>query len=672
MLGRRPVSAALLIGVVQIAAYWLAGMLASPDGSFPVPQPDTLLYAQAARRICEGAPFSFSPGTAVSTGTTSVLYPFALAVPYSLGFVGDSLFAAGFWLNALFYLVFIWGWSVAVCRWVGDDRAKWLAAVLIALLGHAAYCALAQSDIGMWMAASALIVAGLAANRRALLLVGLVVAPWVRPEGLFCGLALAVVAVWRRAFAWRNVAVGVLWAFSAFGVFALNYALTGEAQFASVANKGYLSQYGFAAAVHKTFADGAHMFMDVFLSLARDMPRSIDSMPVVGGVLFLCGLFAHDWRAKSAPRQVAWLIALGLGFASVAQSGWQNTNVDRYMAWLLPVIPMFAAEGAVLLAGKLANSPISRLLAPSMVLFAIAGSFVYACIFFGFCRDGGQLRAFAMACERLLPKGASVASNGECGMAYFMSPRRIAHLSAMYSPEFEFMGIDERMDDLKRNPSKRFDYWCLEGEFSELRASKSCESAFGPCVLAGPGSRGLYRADWTAYDEAGKAPASLPGEDLVCRVDVGYPPDEKDSRYDVVDRFSRKAAPPFFVCARDGAGRVMADAGRMVIGGDEMDVPASAGRDVRVVMRVFSSGASTIDNGIVKQEVHGSIPGEFSMNVAVDGRVVESVSLRCDQGLFTDVSFAIPGEVFKGGVARVAFLGDHIPFCYWFFQKGDR
>ena len=89
-------------------------------------------------------------------------------------------------------------------------------------------------------------------------------------------------------------------------------------------------------------------------------------------------------------------------------------------------------------------------------------------------------------------------------------------------------------------------------------------------------------------------------------------------------------------------------------------------------MRVFSSGASTIDNGIVKQEVHGSIPGEFSMNVAVDGRVVESVSLRCDQGLFTDVSFAIPGEVFKGGVARVAFLGDHIPFCYWFFQKGDR
>ena len=645
-------------------------MTASPDGSFPVPQPDTLLYAQAARRICEGAPFSFSAGTAASTGTTSVLYPFALAVPYCIGFRGDSLFAAGFWLNALFYLVFLWGWTAAICRWVRDDRAKRLAVVLLALLGHAAYCALAQSDIGIWMAASALVAAGLATNRPVLLAASLAVAPWVRPEGVFCGLALVAVVVWRRAFSRRIVAVGALWALSVAGVFALNYALTGAAQSASVANKGYLSQYGFAAAVQKTFADGVLMFMDLFLSLSREMPRSLDAVPVVGGIVFLCGLFAHDWRAKTAPRQVAWLIALGLGFASVAQSGWQNTNVDRYMAWVLPIVPVFAAEGAVWLADRMPRSPLSRLLAPSLVAFAVLGSVVYACIFHGFARDGGQLRAFAVACEGVMPKGASVAANGESGVAYFMSPRRVAHLSAMYSPEFNFMGMAERMDDLKRNPGKRFDYWCLEGEFSELRASSFSESAFGPCVLAGPGSRGLYKADWAAYDEADRAPAALPRENLVCRVDVGYPPDEDASRYDVVDRFSRRVPPPFFICARDRSGRVMADAGRVVMGGDEMDVPAAAGRDVRVVMRVFSSGASTIDDGIVRQEVRGGIPESFSMNVAVDGQVVRQVSLRCDQGLFTDVSFTIPGAAFRGGAARVAFLGDHIPFGYWFFQEG--
>ena len=49
----------LCIGFVQIAGYYLAGMLASPDGSMAVPQPDTLLYCQAARRIVEGQAIHF-------------------------------------------------------------------------------------------------------------------------------------------------------------------------------------------------------------------------------------------------------------------------------------------------------------------------------------------------------------------------------------------------------------------------------------------------------------------------------------------------------------------------------------------------------------------------------------------------------------------------------------
>ena len=94
----------LCIGLIQVAAYYLAGTLASPDGSMAVPQPDTLLYCQAARRIAEGHPFSFSEGAAACTGTTSVLYPFILAIPYLLGAKGDALLTAGFILNALFYI----------------------------------------------------------------------------------------------------------------------------------------------------------------------------------------------------------------------------------------------------------------------------------------------------------------------------------------------------------------------------------------------------------------------------------------------------------------------------------------------------------------------------------------------------------------------------------------
>ena len=125
----------LCIGLVQIAGYYLAGMFASPDGSMAVPQPDTLLYCQAARRIVEGHPFSFSEGTAVSTGTTSVLYPFILAIPYALGATGDALFMAGFWLNAIFYLIFLFGWGQTLWQWLERPEARLMAMLLLVLSG---------------------------------------------------------------------------------------------------------------------------------------------------------------------------------------------------------------------------------------------------------------------------------------------------------------------------------------------------------------------------------------------------------------------------------------------------------------------------------------------------------------------------------------------------------
>jgi hypothetical protein len=156
----------LCIGLMQVAAYYLAGILTSPDGSMAVPQPDTLLYCQAARRIAEGHPFSFSEGSAACTGTTSVLYPFILAIPYVLGAKGDALLTAGFVLNAFFYLLFLVGWTKAFQIWLEEPLARLTATLLIALSGQIAFCAMAQSDIGCWLAVSGGLAAGLAMRNR--------------------------------------------------------------------------------------------------------------------------------------------------------------------------------------------------------------------------------------------------------------------------------------------------------------------------------------------------------------------------------------------------------------------------------------------------------------------------------------------------------------------------
>ena len=173
------------VALVQVACYYLAGATVRGDGSLAIAQPDTLIYCQAARRIAEGFPFSFSEGTAVSTGTTSVAYPFVLAVPYMLGCKGTALLSAGFLLNAIFYLLFVVGWGAVACRvFEGRPTARVVSVALLALFGPFAYCALAQSDIGLWMAVSAWLAYGLYSGRKCLYVPLLLIAPWVRPEGM--------------------------------------------------------------------------------------------------------------------------------------------------------------------------------------------------------------------------------------------------------------------------------------------------------------------------------------------------------------------------------------------------------------------------------------------------------------------------------------------------------
>ena len=121
----------LIVGLFQIALYWFSGSMACCDGVIATPQYDTPLYYQAARRIAEGHPFSFSEGTAVSTGTTSVVYPFVLAVLYCLGFKGGGLIVAGFALNAVFYLCFVSGWASIACRAFAKRQTVRVVSVLL-------------------------------------------------------------------------------------------------------------------------------------------------------------------------------------------------------------------------------------------------------------------------------------------------------------------------------------------------------------------------------------------------------------------------------------------------------------------------------------------------------------------------------------------------------------
>lgn len=668
----------LCIGLVQIAGYYLAGMLASPDGSMAVPQPDTLLYCQAARRIVEGHPFSFSEGTAVSTGTTSVLYPFILAIPYALGATGDALFMAGFWLNAIFYLTFLFGWGQAFMQWLDRPWTRLIAMLLLALSGQPAFCAMAQSDIGCWMAVSALLAWGLAIDKPALYGSVFILAPWIRPEGMVCIISFGLVLIVRQwakpngeepsrpSTRWIILTLSLL---SAIGVFSLNYALTGHAQFSSVAYKGYFKMMPFVKAFYNTAGDFWTMAREVLFSFAASFPRTLYSVPVIGGILLLIGIFCYPWlKNKTRSGFIVFLLASGGGLITVAYSSWQNTNLDRYLAWIMPLLAIFTAYGTASVVNWLPQHT-WKLLLPLFVFTCSAFNAICLCSSYHLIAAMVN-RRYSFYAQEVQSAISSQASIGalDCGSAYAFSPRRVANIGGIYSPEFSAKpGEAYRIEILSNDPPTRFDYWLGDIESFTRIFGDSSESFTGPLLLSGPDGYQIRTAKWASFDRAHVPTQSPLGLSLVAKVDIGYEKEEDAANYTVLDRYGRKPF-PLFIETSKLQGKDTIDCGRIIIGQDEMTIPVTPKKDLTMILRTSLSRKLTIPLEIVSRTEQFSFANPLSLNFQVDGCPVGTTTQSLSTNSFSEISFTIAGKYLKQSPAKISILGDHIAFCYWFYQ----
>ena len=673
----------LAIGLMQMAGHYLAGALVRFDGGMAIPQTDTLLYCQAARRIVEGHPLSFSVGTAASTGTTSHAYPFVLAVPYLVGFRGDALIRAGFFLNGLFFLVFLLGWGVVIDRKLEHPYSRLVAAVTIACLGQTAYSAFAQSDIGIWLAVSGALAAGLATRSRLAYGLVLVVAPWVRPEGMVCVIAMVLVlgallflrrrlpeAGWLRAqdISRRDVLIAVAAVVSVIGVFGLNMAVSGHFQFSSMAHKGTFKTLPFANAVFATCVDMLKMSKGLLLGIPDGAPRDFYGVPVIGAALMWFAVFCRDWR-QTDWREIVWLLAVGGGVLTVAQSGWQNTNVDRYIGWMLPTVLLFSAAGAGALVAFFGKSPAAWLPGGINALFVAATAPVFVCMLHMTSGETDLLRAFAVSCERVMEPGAAIGTWGDCGVAFEMSDRKVAHLGGIYSPEYIVreppFGVYEI---LKNEPSTRFKYLLYNPSTDDVGISFNPLEAFCSQVLVGPFGYELRKVDWACFDAAARVPS--PGRKalaLKARVDVGYDRDEQAHGYENLPRYDLTPLPPFVVWG-ECRGEKMIEIARLVCGSDAMTVGVEPGKDLHVVMRTWPTHKTTIRGGFGARSVTYGFSNPLKIRVLVDGEDAGLREVAIAESGFSDVEMVIPGGMVKGPAARVEFQGDHIACGYWFYQ----
>lgn len=675
--GRHIAALLFFLGAFQIAGYYLAGALVRSDGGFAVPQPDTMLYCQAARRIAEGHPLSFSAGEAPTTGTTSHLYPFVLAVPYALGARGDALFRAGFLVHAGFYLIYLFAWGGVIRRKCPGVLRQCAAAAMVALFGQSAFSVFSQTDIGFWMATSALLALGLAKRNPLIYGPVLAIGPWVRPEGMYCvlgfGLALAASLLPYRGLRERArrvdglvLALGIV---SALGVFVVNFLMTGSPAFSSLAHKGHLATKPLGLAVYAIASDLMTVVKPLFFGIPAKTPRDLYFIPLVGAVLMWIGVLFRNWRASCDWRELAWYVAAGGGVLSVALSGMQDMNMDRYLAWIFPTLLLFMASGAIRVrewlsrAGGFADLPLAVL-----VSFAAVMAVVNMAILEQTSRHSDLKRGFAARCDAVLPPGASLGTWGSAAGAYELGERRMAHLSGIYSRPFMSRHVETgAFEKLKHEAGQRFDFFLALGEQDAVGFGAGEPFSDSEPVLVGPGGCELRRMDWSSFS-AGALPPRAPAEgmSLRARVDVAYDPDEQAAGYRVLPADDLPAFDPFYLTASNRGVR-MTDCGRVVLGGDEMRVALTPGKDAYVVLRTTSHHKAALKI-YAGGETDYTFANPLRMNVAVDGVLVEQVELAYADKGFSDVSFRIPGSAIVNPVSVLSFLGDHIACGYWFYQ----
>ena len=415
--------------------------------------------------------------------------------------------------------------------------------------------------------------------------------------------------------------------------------------------------------------DAMKIAKSYLLGIPQDAPRDFFYLPMLGAAFLWIGVLARSWRAVSW-RELAWYLAMFGGFVTVATSGWQNTNLDRYLIWAMPVLLLYMVSGTEIVAERLGRRGVAKIVPGALLVsFSAVMAFVFIGLF-RFSSAGAEVpRNVAARCEAEMPKGASVGTWGSVGIAYELPQRRVAHLTGIYSPEFlgsrPFAG---KFEILKNEPETRFDYWFCQTSDKVSHYCDKPEIVAGEIVFLSPPGFELRKADWSAYDAAMIVPKSpCPGLKLAAHLDVAYEKDEKAFGYEPLTRDDYPLFAPFHIAGKLNGTNVV-EGGRFLLGGDAMTVPLQPGRDVHVVMRTALKCTAVVERELGTPRSDFTLKSPMTLKVLVDGEDAGEVSFPVADGDVADATFAIPGRFVTASLPRLTFLGEHVAFGYWFYQ----
>jgi len=191
-----------LLALIVLALYTLPAWQAAGEPVLPLD--DVYIHFQYARQIAAGELYQYNPGQPPSSGATSLIYPYLLAVGYRLGFSGLSL---GLWALG-------WGWialtlSLAMLtqliKQTSLPRPLTLAFVLtFAATGFIGWHYASGMETGLLTAWMLVTLYGVYSTKPNITVMGACLMAVTRPEGGIMAVIVVAALLWQQIHAYRK------------------------------------------------------------------------------------------------------------------------------------------------------------------------------------------------------------------------------------------------------------------------------------------------------------------------------------------------------------------------------------------------------------------------------------------------------------------------------------
>jgi hypothetical protein len=341
------------LSVAGIFLLYVATSTSNWSNDILMPLDDPYIHFQYARQLVSGEPYVYNPGEDPTSGATSFIYPYVLAVGYALGFDGLTL---GYWamgVGALALLAAMWLVYKLVQQFT--DSPRWLAltfAVIFGINGAISWHFMSGMETGLVITfALATLYAFMRGDLRAMLFAASGLA-LLRPEaGIMAGIAVVIFVF--RAYREKHLNRSYVWLIIPLLLIALqptmNFLLTGSFSATGNQAKSILAMVPFEWTVV------IDRIVSNFVQMWRELALTGDYAPLLIAPLALVGWGAL-WLKRDQRYVVAllllWFLALTGAIATLDTAFW---HFKRYQMPMIALLFPLAGWGIVALSSLLAE-----------------------------------------------------------------------------------------------------------------------------------------------------------------------------------------------------------------------------------------------------------------------------------------------------------------------------